>query len=68
MSKYTVHWTCPRCGVKNTAYDVEPPYGLFGRVLANCDIEVGGCDKDAVLDVRVNITATALKIEEPAAV
>ena len=61
--EYCVPWKCPHCGhVQDTV--TELPYKMSGRVLAYCDSESGGCDRQLVLDCTLTVNATPLKIVE----
>jgi glutaredoxin len=62
---YYVPWTCPHCGFHNST--LESVTGTSGRVLAWCDSESGGCDKQVVVDISIYVKGKALKIEEPEA-
>lgn len=53
---------CPYCGLENIV-----PVDIDGRFIpkkiVTCDIDMGGCDRDFVIDPRIKVTADVYKIE-----
>ncbi|NLZ53985.1 MAG: hypothetical protein GX892_12735 [Thermoanaerobacteraceae bacterium] len=55
---------CPYCGLINTYYYViESRY--IPKQIVTCDIEQGGCDRDFVIEpkVQIDLSADVYKIE-----
>lgn len=51
---------CPYCGKEN---EVLASSNYDDRYLCRCDFMEGGCDRDFIADVKVQFSATPLKIE-----
>ncbi|HHU82590.1 MAG TPA: hypothetical protein GXZ26_06270 [Firmicutes bacterium] len=53
---------CPYCGLENEGIlNIDSHY--IPKKIVTCDIEMGGCDKDFVIEPRFKITADVYKIE-----
>ena len=58
----TVEWTCPYCGHKNKT--TFPNWHSSGTpAVVSCDVDSGGCDRMAVVTIKMQITTEARKIE-----
>lgn len=53
--KYTVKTKCPYCGHENIT-KLETDYAFPDKEIVTCDVEFGGCDRDYVIDPKINIT------------
>jgi hypothetical protein len=53
---------CPYCGLENIVpLDIDSRF--IPKQIVTCDTEIGGCDKDFVIDPHFEITADVYKIE-----
>jgi len=58
----SVNVRCPYCGLENIVpLDIDSRF--IPKQIVTCDIEIGGCDKDFVIDPHFEITADVYKIE-----
>ena len=53
---------CPYCGLENEV-NLNIDSRFIPKKIVTCDIEMGGCDKDFVIDPRLKVTAGVYKIE-----
>jgi hypothetical protein len=58
----TVEWECPYCGGKNKT-TVPDWYISKTPAVVSCDVDSGGCDRMAVVTIKMQITTEARKIE-----
>jgi hypothetical protein len=58
----SVNVRCPNCGLENIAL-LNVDSCFIPKQIVTCDIEIGGCDKDFVIDPHFKITADVYKIE-----
>ena len=56
---------CPYCGCINTYYYVIDSY-FIPKQIVTCDIEIGGCDKDFVIEphLLIKLSADVYRIEK----
>ena len=60
--KLSVNVNCPYCGIiNNVILNIDGRY--IPKQLVTCEIEMGGCDKDFVIEPKFEITANVYKIE-----
>lgn len=58
----SVNVKCPYCGLENIVFlDVDSRF--IPKQIVTCDVEIGGCDKDFVIDPRLKVTTDVYKIE-----
>lgn len=58
----SVNVRCPYCGLENNVI-LNIDSRFIPKQIVTCDIDIGGCDKDFVIDPRLKVTADAYKIE-----
>ena len=52
----SVNVRCPYCGLENEGIlNIDSHY--ISKKIVTCDIEMGGCDKDFIINPRLEITA-----------
>ena len=58
----SVNVRCQYCGLENEVM-LNIDSRFIPKKIVTCDIEMGGCDKDFVINPHFEITADAYKIE-----
>lgn len=53
---------CPYCGLRNIVF-LNVDGRFIPKKVITCDIDMGGCDKDFVIDPQLKVTADVYKIE-----
>ena len=53
---------CPYCGLENI-FNLNIDSHYIPKQIVTCDTEIGGCDKDFVIDPHFEINADVYKIE-----